>query len=190
MRCPAKGFSLRFSDLKNCAKQCEFTTPSHALTEREAMDLARSLILNAKKGVVYTIGNGGSAGIASHFHLELLKNLKIPSLSLDNSSLLTAIGNDCHFENIYELPLYVLLKKEDLLVAISSSGKSTNILKAVEVAKMRGTPIITASGFSAENPLRKLGDLNIWFNSQDATLVETGHFLLLHTIIDNLVDTV
>ena len=137
-----------------------------------------------QNGIVYVIGNGGSAGIASHFSTDLIKSLGIPSQTLYDSNLMTCLSNDTGYENVFSYPLEKVLKPHDLLVAISSSGKSPNIVKGAEAALARNTPLFTLSGFSEQNPLRKLGQLNFWVDRCDYGLVETAHFFLLHTIID------
>ena len=78
------------------------------------------------------------------------------------------------------------MREDDLLVAISSSGRSENILNACRVAEEKRGRVITLSGFSSKNPLRGMGDLNFWIDAKDYGLVETAHFFLLHTIIDSL----
>jgi D-sedoheptulose 7-phosphate isomerase len=97
---------------------------------------------------------------------------------------MTCLGNDYGYEQVFSYPLEKLLKPQDLLVAISSSGKSPNIIKAVETALSVQVSVVTLSGFSSQNPLRSLGDLNFWVNRTDYGLVETSHFFLLHAIVD------
>ena len=147
---------------------------------------AQKLLKNVreKKGKVVIIGNGGSAGIASHFCCDLIRTLGISSQTLFDSNVMTCMGNDFGYENIFANPLKVLLKDNDLLVAISSSGNSENILNACRVALEKSASIFTLSGFSKDNSLRALGDLNFWVPSSDYGLVEMAHFFLLHTIVD------
>jgi D-sedoheptulose 7-phosphate isomerase len=154
-----------------------------SLVEEQAFERFIRMI-SETKGIVYVIGNGGSAGIASHFCNDLMKALKIRSQTLYDSNLLTCLSNDLGYENVFSYPLDLLLKSDDLLIAISSSGKSPNILKAVDVALRRKTPVVTLSGFLKENPLSQLGELNFWIDRCDYGLVEMAHFFLLHTIID------
>jgi D-sedoheptulose 7-phosphate isomerase len=139
-----------------------------------------------KRGIVYVIGNGGSAGIASHFVTDLMKTLEIPASTLFDSNLMTCIGNDYGYESVFSHPLNMILRPESLLVAISSSGKSRNILQAVSTARNKGARVMTLSGFSDDNPLRKKGDLNFYLPADEYGLVEMGHFFLLHTIVDHL----
>jgi D-sedoheptulose 7-phosphate isomerase len=141
-------------------------------------------LIQATKGIVYVIGNGGSAGIASHFANDLLKALHIPSQTLYDSNLMTCLSNDLGYEHVFSFPLEKLLKPNDLLVVISSSGKSPNILNATRVAIQRNVPLITLSGFLASNPLRSQGSLNFWIDRSDYGLVESAHFVILHSLID------
>lgn len=179
-------FSSRFHDLTKAFDSTIYTDRVKKLSENNALDLFFELLqgVQHKKGVVYVIGNGGSAGIASHFSTDLIKSLKIPSTTLFDSNLVTCLSNDYGYETVFSYPLQQLGKSEDLLVAISSSGKSPNIIRASEVAVEKNIPLITLSGFSESNPLRVMGNLNFWVNQSDYGLIETTHFFLLHTIVD------
>lgn len=152
----------------------------------EAFRIFKTLISDTteNKGIVYVIGNGGSAGIASHFCTDLVKTLNIASMTLTDSNLLTCISNDYGYENSYMSPLKVLMTKKDMLVAISSSGKSANIINAANFAKEIGAKVVTLSGFGKLNPLKEIGNLNFYLNKSDYGLVEMGHFFILHTIVD------
>ena len=136
------------------------------------------------RGIVYVIGNGGSAGIASHFSNDLIKALKIPSNTLTDSNILTCLANDFGYEKCFSEFLKINLKNEDLLVSISSSGNSMNIINATLIANEKSAKVITLSGFDSTNKLRKVGDLNFWINNKEYGLVEMGHFFILHTLVD------
>lgn len=179
-------FSSRFQELNFALQTCNYSAPTGLISEDEAFNCAFELLSKtaSERGIVYVIGNGGSAGIASHFSNDLMKALQIPSQTLYDSNLMTCLSNDLGFENVFSYPLERLLKPNDLLVIISSSGKSLNVVKAAHVAVIKGVPMITLSGFSKANPLCQLGHLNFWIDRSDYGLVETAHFFLLHTIID------
>jgi len=179
-------FQSRFQNLARCVAECVYTCGDEVINEERALEAAFQLLAEPRqrKGIVYVIGNGGSAGIASHFSNDLMKALQIPSQTFFDTNLLTCLANDLGYENIFSYPLQHYLKPNDLLVAISSSGKSPSIVKAAEIAITRQTPLITLSGFQATNPLRQLGQLNFWIGRNDYGLVETAHFFLLHTIVD------
>ena len=132
------------------------------------------------------VGNGGSASIASHIATDFLKNLNIPALAFNDSSLLTCLSNDLGYEQVFSTPIGLLANKGDILFAISSSGKSKNILNAVSQARKRSCFIIGLSGFSASNPLRKMGNLNFYAPSSSYGDVEIAHLAICHTIVDIL----
>lgn len=178
-------FNKRLDELSAVVNGCVFSTHSENINADEALEMAHFLMYQVSKveGIVYVIGNG-SAGIASHFCTDLLRTLEISSATFADASILTCFANDCGYENVYKIPLSRNLRSNDLLVAISSSGKSPNIVEAAKLARAKKTALITLSGFSPQNPLRKLGDLNFWLDSSDYGLVEAGHFFLLHTIVD------
>lgn len=145
-------------------------------------DQARSA--NASGNKVILIGNGGSAVIASHEAIELLKNGGIRALALNDGAALTAIANDLGYANVFAEQVRVLGKPGDMLVAISSSGQSTNILKAVEVARSLNMLIATFSGFRPTNLLREQGDVNFYVDSDQYGFVEIAHHALVQAILD------
>ena len=146
---------------------------------------------------VYVIGNGGSAATSSHMANDLgvglkrrgIKSFNIISLS-DNSSVCTAIANDIGFENIFYMQLKDILKKDDVLIAISCSGNSDNILKAVSYSKDIGTTIVGLTGFDG-GELKKLSDINIHIPTEknEYGLVEDMHMILDHILYSYYIDT-
>ncbi len=133
---------------------------------------------------VYLIGNGGSASIASHALTDFMNVVKLRAHTLHDSSILTCMTNDYGYENAFARMLSQVVSKGDALIAISSSGKSQNIRNAAQEVKQKGGIVITLSGFDRANPLRGLGDLNIWLDSNDYGFVEIGHQFVLHNIAD------
>ena len=121
--------------------------------------------VRASGGTVYVVGNGGSASIASHLQNDLVKAAGMKAIVLTEAPLLTAYTNDDGYATAYASPLKLWAQKGDLLVAISSSGESENILRAVAVAQEAGAEVITLSGFAARNTLRRTGDLNFYIPS-------------------------
>ena len=179
-------FSKRFRDLAGAFESTVYTDSKGTIAEGAALEKAFDLLGSVQKnqGIAYVIGNGGSAGIASHFSTDLIKSLKIPSMTLFDSNLMTCLSNDWGYEKVFSYPLEQVFRPNDLLIAISSSGKSQNIVQAAEVAQKKNGNLITLSGFSSQNPLRQLGNLNFWVERNDYGLVETTHFFLLHTLVD------
>ncbi len=133
---------------------------------------------------VILIGNGGSAAIASHHAIEFLKNGGIRALSLNDPAALTCLSNDLGYTNVFSEQLKFQGLPGDLLIAISSSGQSVNILKAVEVARTNRMKIATFSGFQPDNLLRGRGDVNFYVNSNQYGFVEVAHHALIQAILD------
>jgi D-sedoheptulose 7-phosphate isomerase len=133
---------------------------------------------------VYFIGNGASAMMASHFAADACKNGRLRALAFNDAALLTATGNDVAFADIFALPLSRLARAGDLLVAISSSGNSPNILRAVETARSIRVEIVTLTGMGSDNCARRCGDLNFHVPSLRYGWVECAHQLILHYWLD------
>ena len=130
------------------------------------------------------IGNGGSAAIASHMHNDLCKAVGIRAIIFNEPSLLTALSNDHGYGCVFERPIELWADSGDLLLAISSSGQSENILRAVRASLAPGCQVITLSGFKSDNPLRGMGHLNFYVPAQDYGLVELVHSGLTHFLTD------
>jgi len=137
-------------------------------------------------GNLFLVGNGGSAGIVSHILTDFINVNKLNARTLHESSLLSCMSNDYGYENSFSEPLSTLAREKDLLIAVSSSGRSPNIHNAVKSIKKAGGEVITLSGFGEDNPLRSMGDLNIWLDSTSYGLVEIGHLFYLHYLSDQL----
>lgn len=157
-------------------------------SERDMFDHAIRLVRETKHGAgrVIFIGNGGSAGIASHMAADFLKNGGFATLCFSDPALLTCVSNDLGYENVYALPLERHAEPGDLLVAISSSGQSPNITKAARVARSHGLKIITLSGFAPDNDLRTCGDVNFYVPSNTYGTVEIAHLAILHAMLDHI----
>jgi D-sedoheptulose 7-phosphate isomerase len=130
------------------------------------------------------IGNGGSAAIASHMATDYSKNGDIRSLAFNDSSMLTCLGNDLGYERIFAKQIELHARPDDLVIAISSSGRSANILNAVKAARAAKCDVVTFSGFAPDNPLRSLGDINFYVASDRYGFVEIGHLTICHAILD------
>lgn len=129
------------------------------------------------------IGNGGSAAIASHMAEDYTKNGGMQAMAFNDAALITCFANDYGWDNWFQKALEHYGNTGDLLVAISSSGNSQNILKAAGWWEFKGRQLITLSGFSAESPLTKFG-LNFFVNAQDYGFVEISHLAILHLVLD------
>ncbi len=130
------------------------------------------------------LGNGGSASIASHLAIDFSKNGGLRAIAFNDAAALTCLGNDFGYENVFAKQLEFYADPDDLLVAISSSGQSPNILGAVGVARTRNCRVATFSGFTQDNELRRSGDMNFYVRSNTYGFVEIAHLTLCHAILD------
>ena len=137
-------------------------------------------------GKVMVIGNGGSAAIAGHMHNDLAKAAGIKALVFHDISMLTAMSNDHGYDAAYEFGIRQWADAGDVMIAISSSGASENMLRAVTAGREAGCFVVTMTGFGAENPLRKNGDVNFYVPAADYGFVETAHAVLAHYLTDML----
>jgi D-sedoheptulose 7-phosphate isomerase len=133
---------------------------------------------------IYLIGNGASAAMASHFAADACKNGGLRAQAFNDGALLTCTGNDLAFEQVFALPLTRFARAGDMLITISSSGASPNILLALERAREMQLQIVTLSGRSAENASRRLGDVNFYMPADRYGLIESGHHVVLHYWLD------
>jgi D-sedoheptulose 7-phosphate isomerase len=158
--------------------------------ERLALAAAGAAALEAarrtqrEKARVFFIGNGGSAGICSHQATDWMRNGGFSALALNDGAALTCLGNDLGFEQVFARQIEMHGRPGDLLIAISSSGNSPNILRGVEAARAAGLHVLTLSGFKPDNKLRRLGDVNFYVPSERYGWVEISHLALCHAILD------
>lgn len=135
---------------------------------------------------VMVIGNGGSAAIASHLATDYTKNGGFRTQAFNDGSMLTCLGNDLGYDNVFAKQVAMFAQKGDLLIAISSSGQSQNILKGVAAARDAGCSVVTLSGFKPSNPLRTKGDVNFYVASNQYGFVEIIHLTICHAVLDIL----
>ncbi|MBB2833426.1 UNVERIFIED_ORG: D-sedoheptulose 7-phosphate isomerase [Rhizobium esperanzae] len=154
----------------------------YATAVSEAMQLARATH-DAGRKIIF-IGNGGSAAIASHMATDYSKNGGLRAMAMNDGATLTCLSNDLGYENVFAKQIEMHANEGDLLVAISSSGRSESITKAVRTAREKGGAVITLSGFAPGNPLRALGDLNFYVASDQYGYVEIAHLAICHAILD------
>ena len=141
---------------------------------------------NGKKTMIF--GNGGSAAIASHFSVDLTKNAGIRCVNFNESDLITCFSNDYGYERWVEKAIDFYGDLGDVLMVISSSGQSKNMINACEAAKNnKFSAIITLSGFDSDNLLRSKGDINLWIDSKAYNFVENIHQFWLLAIVDLII---
>lgn len=163
-------------------------TPSDEIIEKilVAKKILENMTAQGKKAVV--IGNGGSAAMASHLAVDLTKNASTRAINFNEADLLTCFANDFGYDAAYGKAIEFYGDIGDVLIAISSSGTSKNILNAVEAAKEVGFgKIITFSGMSNNNPLSKMGDINFWVESRAYNIIENSHQVWMLSLVDLII---
>ena len=162
--------------------------PNNEVVEKivEAKNILMDAKINNKKILIF--GNGGSAAIASHFSVDLTKNAKVRSINFNEADLITCFSNDYGYENWVAKAVEFYADEKDILILISSSGKSMNMINACKAAKNKKiSKIITFTGHDNNNKLSQLGDLNFWIDSKAYNFVENAHQVWLLTIVDLII---
>ena len=145
----------------------------------------------SKKGKKLIIaGNGGSAAMASHVSVDFTKAAGIKAINFNEADLLTCFSNDYGYERVFEKAIEFYGDKGDLVILISSSGCSKNVVNAARRAKELRMAVITFTGFKNDNPLRQLGDINFWVDSKAYNIVEMTHHIWLLAIVDYIVGNI
>ena len=140
--------------------------------------------LRDRDGTLHLVGNGASAGMASHMAVDWTKNAGVRAVAYNDLAFLTAIGNDLGYEHVFAGPVSWYARQGDLLATISSSGSSSNILRAIETAKEAGCRVITFSGMKRDNASRRQGDMNLFVPALTYGIAECSHQVLLHAWFD------
>ena len=155
----------------------------------EAFETSVKMLLgemsNGRK--IILIGNGASAAIASHIATDFWKNGGIRAIAFNDASGLTCVSNDFGYEHVFKKPIEMFSDPSDILIAISSSGRSENIIRAVEAAKANNLKIITLSGFDKNNLLRSMGDINFYIPSNSYGHIEVLHHSICHCLVDTII---
>lgn len=144
--------------------------------------------ISKSKGKVIIFGNGGSAAITSHLTIDFINAAKIKAMSFNDPSIITCFSNDYGYENWIDKALESYAEDRDLAILISSSGQSKNMINGAKKAKYMGLKVITLTGFLSDNPLRNLGDVNLWVDSNEYNIVEMTHNIWLLSVIDYLIE--
>ena len=156
----------------------------------EKINTIKNILIETKKNNSKTMifGNGGSAAIASHVSVDLTKNANIRCSNYNEADLITCFSNDYGYDRWIEKTVDFYGDEKDVIILISSSGKSKNMLNACKAAKNKKmSKIITLTGHDKDNPLSKLGDINLWIDSKAYNFVENVHQLWLLTLCDLII---
>ena len=154
--------------------------------DTELIDQSVKLIDNCRNqsGKVYIVGNGGSSSMASHVSVDFAKVAGVPSDTFNNANLITCFANDFGHDNWISEAIKAYTNKNDMLILISSSGTSKNIVNAASYCNKNNIPLLTLSGFKSDNPLSKLGDINMHVDSKSYNFIEMSHHIILVAIVD------
>ena len=152
----------------------EFSLQTCRVMFRAAHDVGNKLIF---------VGNGGSCAIASHMAADYTKNGRMRSVALNDAPTLTCLGNDFGYDQVFAKQIEYYGQPGDVVVIVSTSGKSANILAAACAAKTGNCEVVTFSGMRPDNALRQHGAINFYVPSNDYGLVELAHLALLHSIV-------
>mgnify|MGYP000251358462 FL=1 len=172
-----------FNELKRCID----------LLDVNEIERIEKLIVNTIKnrGNIYIIGNGGSSSTASHY-VDFTKKLdfnELPRVNIynlsDNISTVTAYANDISYEDIYFEQLKNKIVNSDMLIVLSASGKSKNLLKAAKYAKERKASVVSIVG-NFEGEVLKFSDYKLIIDSKDYGIIEDIHLSLNHVISSNI----
>jgi D-sedoheptulose 7-phosphate isomerase len=169
-----------------------FNKIADSITGVDAEMLERAAVLVSataeRGGKIILAGNGASAAIASHVSVDLTKIAGVRAVNFNEADLITCFANDYGYEHWIEKALDFYSDPKDLVVLISSSGMSANVVNAARRAKALGLPLITFSGFRSDNHLKKLGDINFWVDNNEYNIVETVHQAWLLALVDKLAE--
>ncbi len=172
-----------FNSLNDILSKLSFSDASgKELTVEQGFALWNNKTLEAKKDrrYLYFIGNGASASLSSHFSADLAKNAQILTQVFTDMALITAMANDESYEDVFARPLADRGRQGDILISISSSGNSTNIVKAIQIAKEMEIFVVTLSAMQKDNYSRLNGDLNVYVPAPTFGLAESAHAAILH----------
>jgi D-sedoheptulose 7-phosphate isomerase len=163
-----------------------------ALTNVDPVELDRAIEMIRetmdRDGVIHTCGNGGSAAIANHLVCDFVKGtrvdtdlrLRVNSLTC-NVPLITALANDFDYDEIFVFQLEAMARPGDMILTISSSGDSENIVRAVTWGRNGGYPVLSMTGFSGGRSARD-ADVNLHVNAENYGVIEDAHEALMHCI--------
>lgn len=168
----------------------EYLATALSQVDRSTLANMADCVQRAKRdgNTIFFVGNGGSAAIASHMAADWMKNGKFRAMCFSDAALLTCLGNDRGFGGVFSEPILMHGRARDVLVAISSSGQSVNILNAVHAARSRHMQVVTLSGMQPDNPLSSMGNINFHVPSNRYGVIELTHEAILHTILDAVMD--
>lgn len=182
-------WSKHTNSLQNCLESLEVTCESiNTCACDQAFNKWKDLTVTLRENgrIIYLIGNGASASMASHFSADLAKNAHVHTQVFTDLALITAVANDFSYDQVFVEPLKRRLTPNDMLVGISSSGNSPNVVNACRYASELGASVVTITAMKPDNKMRQIGDLNFWIPADTYGMAETGHACILHYWMDSV----
>ena len=167
---------------------CQLVNSDKDLSKKLKKLEQKILTCKKKNKKVMIFGNGGSAAIASHFAIDLTNAAKIRCQNYSDSSLLTCFSNDYGYKNWIKKTIENYADNGDLLILISSSGMSKNMINAAKQSSIKFSFVATFSGFNKNNIINKSGQLSFWVNSKVYNFVENVHQIWLLSIVDSIIN--
>lgn len=184
-------YSKYINDLFTILNNCEVTYEKNTLLPIEEgfnkwLSLTKEIKSSGK--MIYFIGNGASAGMAGHSATDACKNGGLRARCFNDPTLLTHISETFSYEFSFSKLIEEFGNEGDMLVIISSSGNSPNIIYAIDAAKKIGMKVITLSAFSPDNKSRLKGHLNFYIPAKTYGHAESAHQTILHCWLDNFIE--
>lgn len=175
-----------FAEFQEALIGVEARKDGHALQLEDGLSMLKTALLDtiASKNRVFLIGNGGSAAICAHVAVDWTKFLRLRVETCNDAPMMSMIANDFEWKEVFSRQINARALPGDVLVAISSSGRSGNILKAVEICRQKKMTVHTVSGFERDNPLQHRGRINFWIPSKSYGHVEAATLCLLHSLVN------
>jgi len=156
-----------------------------SVLDEQKIFLLLSMVKNLKKNnKILIYGNGAGAAIASHVASDFTNYSKIRAMSFDNSAQLTCLANDYKFENWVTKTLEYYYDKGDLIILLSASGNSKNMVNAAKYCNKKEINFFSITGFDKKNKLKKLSKKTYWINSKSYNFVESIQLLILLSVVD------
>jgi len=172
--------------LKSYLNEVEFLTRS--LDIDNILLLKKKILFQKKRnGKVFVFGNGGSISTANHFAVDLTKNAKIEAISVSNDNLITCFSNDYGFDNWIKNAIKYYVKKNDFIIFLSVSGKSKNMVNAIEHCNKKKINYFSLTGHKKNNLMNKISKNFLWVNSMSYNAVEILHSIILLNIVDLII---
>ena len=146
----------------------------------------KNIIKSKKKNKIHIFGNGAGASIASHFANDLTNSANFKVYSYDNSAQITCLANDYNYSNWVKKIIEHYVDKNDLILFISASGESRNMIQGAKLCIKKKYKFISITGFNKKNSLNKLSKYFCWVDSKSYNCVELSQLFILLSIVDNL----